>query len=72
MNEEKSTLAKFSIPREDTAPSRASIRKEEYERTVLEWWANDDPGMDGYLDTRAVATSPGYPLKTSEHSELLA
>jgi hypothetical protein len=63
VNEEKSTLAKFSLPREDTAPSRASIRKEEHERTLLEWWANYDPGIDAYLDTRAVTTSPDSPCE---------
>ena len=58
MNEEKSTLATFSLIREDTTPSRASIRKEEIECTLLEWWANYDPGMDAYLDARAVVLRP--------------
>jgi hypothetical protein len=63
MNEEKSTLANFSLTREDTTPSRASIRKEEIERILLEWWANYDPGMDAFLDARAVATSPDSPCE---------
>ncbi len=63
MHEEKSTLAKYSLTRENIASSRATISKEEYERILLEWWANYDPGMDAYLLSRAVATSPDSPCE---------
>ncbi len=58
MNEEKSTLAKVSLTRDNIAPSRASFSKGGYERILVVWWANYDPGMDVYLLSRAFATSP--------------
>ena len=63
MNEEKRTLVKVTPPRDNIASSRASFSKGEYERILLEWWANYDPGMDAYLLSRAFSTNPDSPYR---------
>jgi hypothetical protein len=68
VNEEKSSLPKYRPTREDIASSKASTSKEECDRTLLEWWANYDPGMDACLHARAIATSPNSPCEVTKGS----
>jgi hypothetical protein len=58
MNKEKNTFAKVTLAREDIASIRVAFSKEEYERLLLEWWANYDPGMDAYLLSRTQTSNP--------------